>query len=122
MNCIELWQYTVDGVSFSVYGIDWRKYTKSVLLDGYNIRQCRIRSWPADADFENGPSTYQYHMKAYILFMSNKNGLKSYSLSAQLENQFWTETFQTVVHVKDICIWYSSYCVGWFCDQCQYCG
>ena len=47
---------TIDGVSFSVYDIDLRKYTKSALLDGYNIRQFRIRHWPADADFETGPS------------------------------------------------------------------
>ena len=32
---------TINGISFSVYDIDLRKYTKSVLLDGYNIRQFR---------------------------------------------------------------------------------
>ncbi len=42
-----------------LYGIDLRNYTKSVLLDGYSIRQFRIRHWPADADFESGPSTSQ---------------------------------------------------------------
>ena len=56
---------TIDGTSFSVYDIDLRKYTKSVLLDGYNIRQFRIRHWPADADFETGPSTSQYNLKRY---------------------------------------------------------
>ncbi len=48
---------TIDGVSFSVYDNDLRKYTKSFLLDGYNISQVRIRHWPADADFETGSST-----------------------------------------------------------------
>jgi hypothetical protein len=86
---------TIDGTSFSVYDIDLRKYTKSVLLDGYNIRQFRIRHWPADADFETGPSTSQYNLKRYDIFMSNRNGLKLYSLSAPLDNQFLTDTIQT---------------------------
>ena len=86
---------TINGISFSVYDIDLRKYTKSVLLDGYNIRQFRIRHWPADADFETGPSTYQYIIKRYDIFMSNRNGLSIFSLSAPLENQLLTETFQT---------------------------
>ncbi len=42
----------MNGYNYSVYDIDLTKYTKSVLLDGYNIRQFRIRHWPADADFE----------------------------------------------------------------------
>ena len=86
---------TINGVTFSVYDIDLRKYTKSVSLDGYNIRQFRIRHWPADADFETGPSTYQYIIKRYDIFMSNRNGLSIFSLSAPLENQLLTETFQT---------------------------
>ena len=86
---------TIDGVSFSVYDIDLRKYTKSITLDGYNIRQFRIRHWPADADFETGPSTYQYNIKRYDIFISNRNGLKLYSLSSPLDNQFLTETIQT---------------------------
>ncbi len=56
---------TINGVAFSVYDIDLRKYTKSVLLDGY-IRQFRIRHRPANGDFETGPSTYQYHLKDMI--------------------------------------------------------
>ena len=38
----------------------------------YNIRQLRIRHWPADADFETGPSTSQYIIKRYDTFMSKK--------------------------------------------------
>ena len=91
---------TINGVSFSVYDIDLRKYTKSVSLDGYNIRQFRIRHWPADADFETGPSTYQYHLKRYDIFMSNRNGLKLYSLSSPLDNQFLTETIQTHFYIE----------------------
>ena len=60
---------TINGITFSVYDIDLRKYTKSVLLDGYNIRQFRIRHWPANADFETGPSTYQYIIKRYDIFI-----------------------------------------------------
>jgi hypothetical protein len=67
---------SINGVAFSVYDIDLRKYTKSVLLDGYNIRQFRIRHWPANGDFETGPSTYQYHLKRYDILMY------LYSLSA----------------------------------------
>jgi hypothetical protein len=86
---------TINGISFSVYDIDLRKYTKAVSLDGYNIRQFRIRHWPANADFETGPSSYQYHLKRYDIFMSNRNGLNLYSLSSPLDNQFLTETVQT---------------------------
>jgi hypothetical protein len=86
---------TINGISFSVYDIDLRKYTKSVLLDGYKIRQFRIRHWPADADFETGPTTYQYHLKRYDIFMSNRNGLSIFSLCAPIDNQLLTETFQT---------------------------
>jgi hypothetical protein len=86
---------TINGISFSVYDIDLRKYTKAVSLDGYNIRQFRIRHWPANGDFETGPSSYQYHLKRYDIFMSNRNGLNLYSLSSPLDNQFLTETVQT---------------------------
>ena len=86
---------TINGISFSVYDIDLRKYTKSVLLDGYNIRQFRIRHWPANADFETGPSTYQYHLKRYDIFMSNRNGLSIFALCAPIDNQLLTETFKT---------------------------
>jgi hypothetical protein len=78
---------TINGITFSVYDIDLRKYTKSVLLGGYNIRQFRIRHWPANADFETGPSTYQYHLKRYDIFMSNRNGLSIFALCAPLDNQ-----------------------------------
>jgi hypothetical protein len=86
---------TINGISFSVYDIDLRKYTKAVSLDGYNIRQFRIRHWPANGDFETGPSSYQYHLKRYDIFMSNRSGLNLYSLSSPLDNQFLTETVQT---------------------------
>ena len=43
---------TIDGSTFSVYDIDLTKYTKYMSLDGYNIRQFRIRHWPADGNFE----------------------------------------------------------------------
>jgi len=43
---------TINGDIFSIYDLNLSKYTKSVLLDGYTIRQFRIRHWPASADFE----------------------------------------------------------------------
>jgi hypothetical protein len=56
----------INGASFSVYDIHLRKYTKSILLDGYNIRHFRLRHWPAGADFETGPLAYQYNLKRYM--------------------------------------------------------
>jgi hypothetical protein len=42
----------INDATFSCYDIDLRKYVKSIALDGYNIRQFRLRSWLADADFQ----------------------------------------------------------------------
>jgi hypothetical protein len=43
---------TINGDLFSVYDLNISKYTKKIALDGYNIRQFRVRHWPASADFE----------------------------------------------------------------------
>ncbi len=57
----------MNGNNNSVYDIDLTKYTKSVLLDGYNIRQFRIRHWPADADFEYSSAFYaDFNLKDVI--------------------------------------------------------
>ncbi len=41
---------TINGDIFSVYDLNLSTYTKSILLDGYNIRQFRIRHWPSSGD------------------------------------------------------------------------
>ena len=85
---------TIDGSTFSVYDIDLRKYTKATLLDGFNIRQFRVRHWLANADFEYSSVYYNdLFLKRYDIFMSNKNGLSIFSLSAPLENYYLRETF-----------------------------
>ena len=85
---------TIDGSTFSVYDIDLTKYTKNVLLDGYNIRQFRIRHWPADGNFELSSTNYNdLYLKRYDIFMSNKNGLSIFSLSSPLENNNLRDTF-----------------------------
>ena len=84
---------TINGNTYSVYDIDLTRYTKSALLDGYNIRQFRIRHWPADADFEYSSTFYgELYLKRYDIFMSNKNGLSIFSLSSPLENYYLKET------------------------------
>ena len=84
----------MNGNTYSVYDIDLTKYTKSVLLDGYNVRQFRIRHWPADSDFEYSSVYFsELYLKKYDIFMSNRNNLSIFSLSAPLENYYLRETF-----------------------------
>ena len=74
---------SISGNNYSVYDIDLTKYTKSVLLDGYNIRQFRVRHWPADANFEYSSLYFsELYLKRYEIFMSDKNGLSIFSLSS----------------------------------------
>ena len=85
---------TIDGTTFSVYDIDLTKYTKFILLDGYNIRQFRIRHWPADSNFEYSSTNFnELYLKRYDIFMSNKNGLSIFSMSSPLENYYLRDTF-----------------------------
>ncbi len=71
------WKVTIDDTPFSVQDIDLTKYTKYILLDGYNIRQFRIRHWPADGNFEySGTNFNELCLKHYDIFMSDKNGFK----------------------------------------------
>ena len=63
------------------------KYTKAMTLDGYNIRQFRVRPWPANADFEySNTFDAEIYLKTYNIFMSNRNGLSLFSLSSPFEN------------------------------------
>ena len=41
----------LNGVTFSCYVMDLSQYTNSLLLDGYHVRQFRIRTWLSDGDF-----------------------------------------------------------------------
>ena len=81
----------INGITFSVYDLDLTKYTNFVSLDGHNVRQFRVRHW-SDFDFEGGPSIYDYPSKTYNIFMSDVSGLKIYSLSSPLENEFLWDT------------------------------
>jgi hypothetical protein len=85
---------SINGTTFSVYDIDLTKYTKYILLDGYNIRQFRIRHWPADGHFEYSSTNFnELYLKRYDIFMSDKNGLSIFSMSSPLENYYLRDTF-----------------------------
>ena len=78
---------TINGDIFSVYDLNLSKYTKSILLDGYNVRQFRIRHWPSSGDFEYSSTFFsEMYLKKYDIFMSNRNGLSIFSLSSPIEN------------------------------------
>ena len=84
----------IDGTTFSCYDIDLTKYVKFITLDGYNIRQFRLRSWLADADFQGN----NYRQLRYDIFMSNRGGLNVYALAAPVDNEFldnsrWSNQF-----------------------------
>ena len=84
---------TINGDIFSVYDLNLSKYTKSILLDGYNVRQFRIRHWPSSGDFEYSSTFFsEMYLKNYDIFMSNRNGLSIFSLSSPIENYFLRET------------------------------
>ena len=84
---------TINGDLFSVYDLYIQRYTKVIALDGYNIRQFRVRHWPASADFEYSNTYYsEMYLKRYDIFMSNRNGLSLFSLSSPFENYFLRET------------------------------
>ncbi len=51
------------------------KYTKTISLDGYNMRQFRVIHWQASAGFElSDPYFAELYLKRYDTFMSNING------------------------------------------------
>ena len=84
----------INGTTFSCYDIDLTKYVKSVTLDGYNIRQFRLRSWLADADFQGNNS----HQLRYDIYMSNRGGLSIYAFAVPFDNEYldnskWSDHF-----------------------------
>jgi hypothetical protein len=77
----------INGGLYSVYDLYISKYTKTRTLDGYNIRQFRVRHWPASSDFELSNTYFaEIYFKRYDIFMSNRNGLSIFSLSSPIEN------------------------------------
>jgi hypothetical protein len=74
----------INGSTFSVYDIDITKYVKYIILDGYNIRQFRMRTWYADADFQS----FNMHCTRNDIFMSNRGGLNICAICMPFENQF----------------------------------
>ena len=76
---------TINTVNLSCYDIDLRLYTNSILLDGYNIRQFRIRTWLSDNDFEH-PNMYQNN---YSVFMSDRNSLTLFAQGGPWENYYF---------------------------------
>ena len=81
-------------ISFSCYDIDLTKYVKFITLDGYNIRQFRLRSWLSDADFQGNNS----HQLRYDIIMSNRGGLSIYAMAVPFDNEYldnskWADHF-----------------------------
>ena len=72
----------LNGTTFSCYDIDLRRYTNSLLLDGYHIRQFRIRTWLSDGDYQN-PIMY---VNKYDIFMSDRGGLSIFAKGGPLQN------------------------------------
>ena len=59
-----------------------------MLLDGYNIRQFRIRTWLSDADFQN---PYMY-INNYNVFMSDRNGLSIFAHGGPFDNPYFDQS------------------------------
>ena len=78
----------LNGTNFSCYDIDLRLYTNSILLDGYNIRQFRIRTWLSDADFQH-PNMY---INNYDVFMSDRGGLSIFAHGGPLWNLYFDQS------------------------------
>ena len=72
----------INGTTFSCYDINLNKYTKSVLLDGYNTRQFRVRTWLSDGDVQN----VNMRIIRADIFMTDKGGLNVWALCAPLPN------------------------------------
>ena len=80
----------LNGVTFSCYDIDLRLYTNSLLLDGYHVRQFRIRTWLSDGDYQN-PNMY---VNKYDIFMSDRRGLCLHAIGGPYINQFLDQSDQ----------------------------
>ena len=74
----------INGSTYSVYDINLIQYVKYITLDGYNIRQFRMRTWYSDADFQS----FNMHCTRSDIFMSNRGGLNIYAMCMPFENQY----------------------------------
>ena len=63
-------------------------YVKYIILDGYNIRQFRMRTWYADADFQS----FNMHCTRNDIFMSNRGGLNIYAMCMPFDNQYLNDS------------------------------
>jgi len=72
----------INGTTFSCYDINLNKYVKSMLLDGYNTRNFRLRTWLADGDVQN---VNMRIIKADI-FMTDRGGLNIWALCSPVPN------------------------------------
>ena len=79
---------TINGSPFNVYDINLTSYVKYITLDGYNIRQFRMRTWYADEDFQS----FNMHGTRSDIFMSNRGGLNIYAMCIPFENQYLSDT------------------------------
>ena len=66
----------INGTTFSCYDINISKYTKSIVLDGYNTRQFRMRTWLSDGDVQN----LNMNIIRADIYMTNRGGLSIYAL------------------------------------------
>ena len=72
----------INGTTFSCYDINISKYTKSIVLDGYNTRQFRMRTWLSDGDVQN----LNMNIIRADIYMTNRGGLNIFALCAPLPN------------------------------------
>ena len=104
---------SINSVNYSAYDLDLNKYTKFITLDGRKIRQLRLRSWHASADFENDVAL-SYHM-----CMSDLNGLSIATSSFPYVNTqldqlngvtptFYRNNFDTLTYLAPVNV-YGSY-------------
>ena len=83
---------SISVTNYPVYDIELTKYTKSVLLNGYNISQFRARHWQADGDFEySSVYIYELNLKRYEKFMLDRSGLSIFLISSPCENYYLRE-------------------------------
>jgi acyl-[acyl carrier protein]--UDP-N-acetylglucosamine O-acyltransferase len=99
--------FQLNGTNYSCYDIDLRLYTNSILLDGFNIRQFRIRTWVSSTDFEH-PNMYQNN---YSVFMSDRNGLSIFAHGGPYENFYFN------VPVMDQFLYRNSFNILMYCSR-----
>ena len=65
----------INGTTFSCYDINISKYTKSIVLDGYNTGQFRMRTWLSDGDVQN----LNMNIIRADIYMTNRGGLNIFA-------------------------------------------